>query len=70
MPQVGKKKFPYTEAGMKDAKMAAKKSGKKMVSASKKKKYCLKILVLNEQVFLGTTNIKPLLSIRLNHTWL
>jgi hypothetical protein len=38
MPQVGKKKFPYTEAGMKDAKMAAKKSGKKMVATSKKKK--------------------------------
>ena len=38
MPQVGKKKFPYTEAGMKDAKMAAKKSGKKMVVTSKKKK--------------------------------
>jgi hypothetical protein len=37
MPQVGKKKFPYTVAGMKDAKMAAKKSGKKMVSAPKKK---------------------------------
>jgi len=30
MPQVGKKKFPYTSAGMKDAKEAAKKSGKKM----------------------------------------
>ena len=38
MPQVGKKKFPYTDAGMKDAKAAAKKSGKKMVSAPKKKK--------------------------------
>jgi hypothetical protein len=38
MPQVGKKKFPYTAVGMKDAKMAAKKSGKKMVSAPKKKK--------------------------------
>ena len=38
MPQVGKKKFPYTEAGMKDAKMAAKKMGKKMVVAPKKKK--------------------------------
>jgi hypothetical protein len=36
MPQVGKKKFPYTAAGMKDAKVAAKKSGKKM--APKKKK--------------------------------
>ena len=38
MPQVGNKKFPYTDAGMKDAKMAAKKSGKKMVVAPKKKK--------------------------------
>jgi hypothetical protein len=38
MPNVGKKKFPYTDAGMKDAKMAAKKSGKKMKMASKKKK--------------------------------
>ena len=38
MPQVGKKKFPYTSAGMKDAKMAAKKSGKKMVMAPKNKK--------------------------------
>jgi hypothetical protein len=38
MPQVGKKKYPYTEAGMKAAKMDAKKSGKKMVAASKKKK--------------------------------
>tara|TARA_R100000479_G_C6243128_1_gene149567 strand:+ start:347 stop:457 length:111 start_codon:yes stop_codon:yes gene_type:complete len=30
MPKVGKKKFPYTKKGMKDAKKAAKKSGKKM----------------------------------------
>jgi hypothetical protein len=37
MPNVGKKKFPYTAAGMKDAKMAAKKSGKKMKMAPKKK---------------------------------
>ena len=29
MPQVGKKKYPYTKAGKKKAKMAAKKSGKK-----------------------------------------
>lgn len=29
MPTVGKKKFPYTAAGMKDAKAAAKKTGKK-----------------------------------------
>ena len=38
MPQVGKKKFPYTSAGMKDAKVAAKKTGKKMSVAYKKKK--------------------------------
>jgi hypothetical protein len=38
MPQVGKKKFPYTDAGMKDAKATAKKSGKKIVMAPKKKK--------------------------------
>jgi hypothetical protein len=38
MPQVGKKKYPYTEAGMKAAKMDAKKSGKKMKTAVKKKK--------------------------------
>ena len=38
MPQVGKKKFPYTDAGMKDAKVAAKKTGKKMKMAPKKKK--------------------------------
>jgi len=30
MPMVGKKKFPYTEAGMKAAKKAAKKTGAKM----------------------------------------
>ena len=30
MPQVGKKKYPYTKAGKKKAKMAAKKSGKKV----------------------------------------
>lgn len=30
MPTVGKKKFPYTEAGMKAAKKAAKKAGVKM----------------------------------------
>jgi len=38
MPNVGKKKFPYTAAGMKDAKIAAKKSGKKMKMAPKKGK--------------------------------
>ena len=37
MPNVGKKKFPYTKAGMEDAKMAAKKAGKKMKTAVKKK---------------------------------
>ena len=30
MPMVGKKKYPYTKAGKKKAKMAAKKSGKKV----------------------------------------
>ena len=35
MPMVGKKKYPYTKAGMKAAKTAAKRSGKKM---TKKKK--------------------------------
>ena len=34
MPTVGKKKFPYTKAGMKAAKKEAKKKGKKI----KKKK--------------------------------
>jgi hypothetical protein len=30
MPKVGKTKYPYTKAGMKKAKTAAKKSGKKV----------------------------------------
>jgi|TARA_Y100000033_G_scaffold49211_1_gene57219 hypothetical protein len=30
MPKVGKKKYPYTKSGMKKAKAAAKKSGKKV----------------------------------------
>jgi hypothetical protein len=38
VPQVGKKKFPYTAAGMKDAKAEAKKSGKSKMSTSMKKK--------------------------------
>mgnify|MGYP003108658290 FL=1 len=37
MPMVNGKKFAYTPAGMKRAKAAAKKSGKKMMSAKKKK---------------------------------
>ena len=37
MPMVGKKKFAYTKAGMADAEAAAKKSGKKMTNAKKKK---------------------------------
>lgn len=37
MPKVGKKEYPYTAAGMKAAKKAATKSGKKMTSKSKKK---------------------------------
>ena len=36
MPMVGKKKYSYTKAGMKKAKAAAKKAGKK-VSYKKKK---------------------------------
>ena len=35
MPQVGKKKYPYTKAGKKKAKMAAKKSGKKVKGTDK-----------------------------------
>jgi hypothetical protein len=38
MPNVGKKKFPYTKAGMEDAKMAAKKMAKKKMAAKKKMK--------------------------------
>jgi hypothetical protein len=38
MPQVGKKKFPYTKAGMEDAKMASKKMAKKKMAAKKKMK--------------------------------
>jgi hypothetical protein len=38
MPKVGNKKFPYTDAGMKDAKVAAKKTGKKVEVTYKKKK--------------------------------
>ncbi|QDP57834.1 MAG: hypothetical protein Unbinned2819contig1000_17 [Prokaryotic dsDNA virus sp.] len=35
MPKVGKKKFPYTDAGKKAAKKAAKKTGKKMMPKKK-----------------------------------
>jgi|TARA_B100000212_G_scaffold298403_1_gene242610 hypothetical protein len=38
MPKVGKKSYPYTKAGMEAAEKEAKKSGKKMVKAKKKKK--------------------------------
>jgi hypothetical protein len=38
MPKVGKKEFPYTAKGMKDAKMAMKKTSKKMVMKKAKKK--------------------------------
>ena len=38
MPKVGKKEFPYTAKGMAMAKEAAKKSGKPMKKAKKKKK--------------------------------
>jgi hypothetical protein len=37
MPMVGKKKFPYTAKGEKDAKMEAMKSGKPMKKAAMKK---------------------------------
>jgi len=36
MPMVGKKKYPYTKAGMKKAKAAAKRAGKKMSYKRKK----------------------------------
>ena len=36
MPKVGKKKFPYTEAGKKAAKKYAKKVGKKVTKRKKK----------------------------------
>jgi hypothetical protein len=35
MPMVGKKKYSYTKAGVKKAKAAAKKSGKKMTYKKK-----------------------------------
>ena len=38
MPKVGKKKFPYTDAGKKAAKKAAKKTGKKVMPAKRGKK--------------------------------
>lgn len=38
MPKVGKKKFGYDEKGMKAAKKYAKKTGKKMKPAVRKKK--------------------------------
>lgn len=38
MPMVGDKKFPYTPAGKKAAKMEAIKSGKKKVKKTAKKK--------------------------------
>ena len=38
MPMVGNKKFPYTAKGKKDAKMAEKKTGKKMVKKVVKSK--------------------------------
>ena len=37
MPMVNGRKYAYTPAGMKKAKAAAKKYGKKMMSAKKKK---------------------------------
>jgi len=38
MPKVGNKEFSYSAAGMKAAKAEAKKTGKKMVNAKKKKR--------------------------------
>lgn len=38
MPKVGKKKFPYTEEGIKKAKKESKKTGKKMEMKKKKSK--------------------------------
>ena len=38
VPQVGNKKFPYTDAGMKAAKAAAKKSSSSKMTTSMKKK--------------------------------
>lgn len=35
MPMVGGKEYPYTKKGMRQAKMAAKTSGKKMMDARK-----------------------------------
>ena len=37
MPMVGKKKFPYSEKGKKEAAMYAKKTGMKKKTATKKK---------------------------------
>lgn len=39
MPTVGKKKFPYTTAGKKQAAAYAKKTGKKVAKKPAKKKY-------------------------------
>ncbi len=38
MPKVGKMTFPYTAAGMKAAKMATKKTGKKIIKKTAMKK--------------------------------
>ena len=39
MPTVGKKKYPYTKAGMMAANLAAAKSGKKVVKKASKPSY-------------------------------
>tara|TARA_R100001509_G_scaffold142644_1_gene98117 strand:+ start:51 stop:170 length:120 start_codon:yes stop_codon:yes gene_type:complete len=39
MPKVGKKKYPYTAAGKKSAKKAAKKKGLRIMSKPKSKGY-------------------------------
>ena len=39
MPKVGKKRYPYTRKGKAAAKRAAKRTGKKMTSTRRKRKY-------------------------------
>ena len=39
MPKVGKKRYPYTSKGKAAAKRAAKRTGKKITSTRRKRKY-------------------------------
>ena len=39
MPKVGKKTFSYSKSGVKKAKAEAKKTGRKVVKQSKRKRY-------------------------------